>query len=1042
MPLSPEHKRRLYRLAVVSLVLVLGLALNGLSMPAPGFMPLFPGAIAFYFLSLRYGLGHGLPAALLLGLALWPEPLSLLFPLEALMAGLCINRWRWPTWKAVLVFWPCIGLPLAVLLRPDIRSQELGSLSLVLLAQGLVGLFNLTLAQLLLRVSQPEARDCEQPLRQLLADRLALFAVLPLVLASVGVAAYFTQRQGTETARNTQIQAARAAREIEATLEQHLGVVRQTARQLGLPLGRHQEPQLAAALEGGPGFMSLIAVDAAGIIVAIAGRPELKLNTRASMGALVQDRSYYREPMADGQAHLSDVFQGRGMGRDLLVAISAPVLDDEGRPQGVVNGALALKTIGAAVASLFAGQASDTEYVILDRVGHVVFSSVPTYPILSQASGDPGLNALVEGPLAGFEPAGRYRVFRTALPAFGWTIVLRHNAAGDASRFNRAAIALISSGLMLLFGAQRLAWRFSLRLGAPLNELAEQVRSVNLENPETLPGVLSLPGTREIRSLTEDITRMVQRHAGLHLERAFALADVNQLNARLEQANRDLEAANRDLERRVEERTAELSAARERAEELALAKGQFLANMSHEIRTPMTAILGYTESLLRKEIPAKDVDEALEIVLRNGRYLLELINQLLDHAKIERGQLHLERLAFSPAELVQDAAALLRRLAANKGLELRLDGLAALPPAVYGDPTRLRQILLNLGGNAVKFTSEGRVTIAARYDSRSHRLCLDIQDTGIGMDAPALDKLFQPFSQADASTTRRFGGTGLGLVISRELARAMGGDVSVSSTPGLGSHFAVSLLAEPAPVEAMPREERTDAAPRLTGRVLLAEDQKDNQALLSLLIRATGAEVEAVDDGAQAVDKALHEHFDLVLSDMQMPVLDGAETLRQLRAAGYDKPVVVLTANMSPTDVEQYRTQGFDACEGKPIKRASFYAMLRRFLKSADTASPSAPALPAGFSQHLERLSVQFAQQLPQRLDALEASVRQRNSASLLRLAHALKGSAGSFGFTELSRRAAGLESLAKQEDWPAVDSALDSLLAEGRRAAPSAANS
>jgi len=396
------------------------------------------------------------------------------------------------------------------------------------------------------------------------------------------------------------------------------------------------------------------------------------------------------------------------------------------------------------------------------------------------------------------------------------------------------------------------------------------------------------------------------------------------------------------------------------------AKSEFLANMSHEIRTPLTAILGYTE-LLREaarnpaEVERISHGEALATIYRNGEHLLQVINDILDLSKIEAGQLEVELGFFSPRQLVDDVLALFEAAASAKSLRLEACFDAELPDAVETDPTRLRQVLVNIVGNAVKFTERGAVHVAIRWRgprTEPGSLEVAIRDSGIGMSGKELSRLFRPFSQADGSTSRRYGGTGLGLAICRRLVQMMGGSIEVTSEPEQGSCFTVSL-----PVartrwhnadDATAR--RDDAAPHdaaisrgadhawLAGcRILLAEDSADNQRLIRYVLQSAGAEVALADNGQSALELAMDElrqgsAFDLILMDMQMPVLDGYEATGRLRAAGYRSPIIALTAHALSTEHDKCRAAGCDDVCTKPIDRAAFFAALRRARTPATSA--------------------------------------------------------------------------------------------------------
>jgi signal transduction histidine kinase/ActR/RegA family two-component response regulator len=390
--------------------------------------------------------------------------------------------------------------------------------------------------------------------------------------------------------------------------------------------------------------------------------------------------------------------------------------------------------------------------------------------------------------------------------------------------------------------------------------------------------------------------------------------------------------------------------ARREAQAATQAKSEFLATMSHEIRTPMTAILGFADELLIEAEAAPPEQErgaaALRTIKRNGEHLLRILDDVLDAAKIESGRLQLELRACSPSELADDVAELLRQRAEAKGLRLVVEPQPGLPESIATDPTRARQILVNLVGNAIKFTESGEVRI--RVGGERERVHFEVVDTGIGITPEQQAKLFEPFTQADGSLGRRFGGTGLGLSISRKLARVLGGNVTVESALGRGSVFRATIGNAPKGHGAVtsPPAPEPPAAP-LRGRVLLAEDGVDNRALIERVLRRAGLTVELAENGHEAHAKAMSATlsgtpFDVVLLDVEMPEMSGNEAASALRADGYDGPIVALTAHGRASDREACLSAGCDDFASKPIDRSALLALIARFLEKPYVGKPTA----------------------------------------------------------------------------------------------------
>ena len=388
------------------------------------------------------------------------------------------------------------------------------------------------------------------------------------------------------------------------------------------------------------------------------------------------------------------------------------------------------------------------------------------------------------------------------------------------------------------------------------------------------------------------------------------------------------------------------------------AKSEFLANMSHEIRTPLTAILGFTEELIDEASRTSDthgVDPALLTVKRNSQHLLAVVNDILDLSRIEAGKFSVENVACEPMRIVADVVALLRPRAVEKQLRLETRLRGPIPAEIRSDPTRLLQILVNLTGNAIKFTEHGGITLRLELvpatETSPPLLAFDVVDTGVGLAPDEQTRIFEAFAQADASLTRRHGGTGLGLTISRALSRLLGGELVVESAAGRGSTFRATVSTGPLEgvrmlevIEALevhgPRAPVEIERPpeRMTGRVLLAEDGADNQALISLVLRRAGLEVELAGDGQSAFETVVAadergQPFDLVVMDMQMPLMTGYEATAALRREGFDVPILALTAQAMAGDREKCLAAGCNEYLSKPIDRERLVTLARGLLQ-------------------------------------------------------------------------------------------------------------
>jgi signal transduction histidine kinase/FixJ family two-component response regulator len=453
------------------------------------------------------------------------------------------------------------------------------------------------------------------------------------------------------------------------------------------------------------------------------------------------------------------------------------------------------------------------------------------------------------------------------------------------------------------------------------------------------------------------------------------------------------------------------------------AKSRFLANVSHEIRTPLNSIIGYSEILSDVNASESDKTKATLAVHNGGQYLLNIVNDVLDLSKIEAGKIQLNKTDISLVGMLQEVTAYMEGFAKEKHLAFHLKLNFPLPYEFNSDPTRLKQILLNLCNNAIKFTHQGQVDLHVHWDTFKRRFIFVVSDTGPGMSDEQQLRLFTAFSQGNQSSSRKYGGTGLGLYISKQLTEMLGGHIKVTSQEGQGSQFAVYMpYIAATDKQVMTNQHQADEVlrrdlkpkvdvPELKGHILCADDNEDNRQLVAYLVAKTGAQLTLVEDGLQALDVSENTSFDLVLMDMQMPEMDGLQATTILKQRGFQAPIIMLTANVDVNSKNKMLAAGAKAHFAKPIDSQRFYAMLAEYLGDkpgegtiAKTAVENKSVTtflnrPSEFEQLVQNYRLSFKDKLAD----IQGAIEQDDWAQIKSLMHKLKGSAGSYGFQQLS---------------------------------------
>lgn len=988
-----RHARRSFFFFYVT---ALGLIAHALCIQLSMVWPLLLGTIAPMLLYMRLGIAWSVPSLVIVMLPFGDAFIWVIAIAQLLCTAVGLSYGRWVRSLASIGFLVAM-LSLLAATNPEM-SEAMQWFCAVIQTSVLV--FNQYAANMMLAITQTIEQRREQTLQSQLSGRIAVYSAIPagllVLLALYGATVLDISRLN--------LRAHQYATDVAHTLQARLAAYQAKLELLAKQRALASDDELLRNLVRlHPEFISALITDKHGKVTAF----YKEFIDHDITGDDVSFRAYFQVPRQTGAPTITDMFRGRQLGKDLLVAIAVPLNDEHGFA-GVLEVSIAIEKLTSSFGKVDAGPWQN--FILVDAQGFKLWGTDPLatlgqYADLQQLHLAPDTplfsqSWLLSGAVPILSNGGEHLLQQMPIAGTSWQLILYTEMEPTYWQYNTmAALTLVLLSLSTLI-VRHSAGKFVVGYTNTLSALVRLLRNLDVAD--------SGPVLPKLTTTSREFEQLQQSY--LHLQRR-----IQQAVRELQQVLKEKTALSDELEVRVQQRTQELAAERDKANELAAVKSRFLANMSHELRTPLTVIQGYAEQLA-DSVQGDEQSRQLRALRDHSDFLLQIVNDILDSAKIEEGKLAINPEVFKLQQLLNELQQACQPLAERKGLRFELHRQPDVPPWVYSDSLRLRQILLNLLSNALKFTERGFVRLSVRHVKQ--QLLFDVTDSGPGISAEQQVRIFQAFEQADVSTTRQFGGTGLGLFISRRLAELLGAQLHLHSTPGFGSCFTLHLplieITSEAIEQAQQRVEQIDAesTERWQGSLLLVDDVAELRRLFKSMLSETGLQLLEASDGKQALEMLKQQQIDVMLLDMHMPNLDGMGVLQQLMDMPYKPIVIAVTADVQVQAHQQILAAGAHLVLTKPLTRQALQHAIRPYIQVVNTNPANGQLTQSSESALFDDLQRSYIETLPQQIAALQ----QATPPELLPLLHKIKGTAACLDFTELSQHALHAETMLRQE--------------------------